>query len=155
MESNKVEQLLEAYFEGATTLAQEKELRAYFTSDFVAPHLESYRDMFVAFAQASQETYDVPIHLPKQKKPILRWISGVAAIAIFGIVLVTQIDDPFGGGPDIVTHSNGYEGNLPQEEGVRVTKQALGFMGKMFSEGTAQLGAVNEFNTTTSNFFKQ
>lgn len=150
MESNKVEQLLEAYFEGATTLAQEKELRAYFTSDFVAPHLESYRDMFVAFAQASQETYDVPIHLPKQKKPILRWISGVAAIAIFGIVLVTLINRP-----DVVTGNNEYAGNIPQEEGVRVTKQALGFMGKMFSEGTAQLGAVNEFNTTTSNFFKQ
>lgn len=149
MESNKVEQLLEAYFEGATTLAQEKQLRTYFTSDLVAPHLESYRDLFTAFAIASQETYDIPIHLPKQKKPMLRWISGVAAIAILAIGIATQIIKPdnFNAGE--------YVGNVPEEVGVLKTKQALGLMGKMFSESTAQLGAVNEFNTTTSNFFKQ
>ncbi|WP_299677912.1 hypothetical protein [uncultured Dokdonia sp.] len=149
MESNKVEQLLEAYFEGATTLAQEKQLRMYFTSDHVAPHLESYRDMFTAFAFASQETYDIPIHLPKQKKPVLRWISGVAAVVILTIGITTQIIEPDNSDAGI------YVGNVPQEVGVLKTKQALGLMGKMFSESTAQLGAVNEFNTTTSNFFKQ
>ncbi|MFC4633276.1 hypothetical protein ACFO3O_05120 [Dokdonia ponticola] len=145
MESNKVEQLLEAYFEGATTLAQEKQLRTYFTSDYVAPHLESYIDMFTAFQKASQETYDIPIQLPAQKKPKYRWISGVAAVAIILIGLATQID----------TQGDVYTGNVSQEEGILKTKQALGLMGKMFNESTAQLGAVNEFNTTTSNFFKQ
>ncbi|GGG11079.1 hypothetical protein GCM10011344_09750 [Dokdonia pacifica] len=150
MESNKVEQLLEAYFEGATTLAQEKQLRTYFTSDLVAPHLESYRDLFTAFAIASQDTYDIPIHLPKQKKPMLRWISGVAAVVILAIGIATQIDSE----PDNF-NTGEYVGNVPEEVGVLKTKQALGLMGKMFSESTAQLGAVNEFNTTTSNFFKQ
>ncbi|WP_299764836.1 hypothetical protein [uncultured Dokdonia sp.] len=149
MESNKVEQLLEAYFEGATTLAQEKQLRTYFTSDDVAPHLESYRDLFTAFAFASKETYDQPIHLPKQKKPMLRWISGVAAAALLVIGIITQMNNQ----PPIET--NTYVGTLPQEEGILKTKQALGLMGKMFSESTAQLGAVNEYNKTTSNFFKQ
>ncbi|MFT5890945.1 MAG: hypothetical protein ACI9Y7_001044 [Dokdonia sp.] len=147
MESNKVEQLLEAYFEGATTLAQEKQLRTYFKSDHVAPHLESYIVMFTAFAQASQDTYDRPIELPKQKKPIYRWISGVAAVAILTLGLVTQINPP--------PNNDVYVGNVSQEEGILKTKQALGLMGKMFNESTAQLGAVNEFNTTTSNFFKQ
>lgn len=151
MESNKVEQLLEAYFEGATTLAQEKQLRTYFTSDLVAPHLESYRDLFTAFAFASQETYDTPIHLPKQKKPMLRWISGVAAAAILVIGIVTQMNNQ----PEINPNDQVYTGTLSQEKGVLVTKQALGLMGKMFSESTAQLGAVNEYNKTTSNFFKQ
>lgn len=146
MESNKVEQLLEAYFEGATTLAQEKQLRMYFTSDQVASHLESYIDMFTAFQKASQETYDIPIHLPKQKKPKYRWVSGVAAVVIVLLGLATQIDTLRG---DV------YKGNVSQEEGILKTKQALGLMGKMFNESTAQLGAVNEFNTTTSNFFKQ
>ena len=146
MESNKVEQLLEAYFEGATTLAQEKQLRTYFTSDLVAPHLESYRDLFTAFAIASQDTYDIPIDLPKQKKPMLRWISGVAAVAILAIGIAIQMNK---------LDTGIYVGNVPQEVGVLKTKQALGLMGKMFSESTAQLGAVNEFNTTTSNFFKK
>ncbi len=147
MESNKVEQLLEAYFEGATTLAQEKQLRTYFKSDHVAPHLESYIAMFTAFAQASQDTYDRPIELPKQKKPIYRWISGVAAVAVILIGFATQMGSPLG--DDV------YQGNVSQEEGILKTKQALGLMGKMFNESTAQLGAVNEFNTTTSDFFKQ
>ncbi|WP_299208523.1 hypothetical protein [uncultured Dokdonia sp.] len=145
MESNKVEQLLEIYFEGATTLAQEKQLRTYFTSDHVAPHLESYVVMFTAFTQASQEVYTTPIQLPKQKKPMYGWISGVAAVAVVLIGLATQIN----------SSSDVYQGNVSQEEGILKTKQALGLMSKMFNESTAQLGAVNEFNTTTSNFFKQ
>jgi len=83
--------------------------------------------------------------LPAQKKPRYRWISGVAAVAIILIGLATQID----------TQGDVYTGNVSQEEGILKTKQALGLMGKMFNESTAQLGAVNEFNTTTSNFFKQ
>jgi len=149
MESNKVKQLLEAYFEGATTLAQEKQLRTYFTSNQVASHLESYRDMFTAFSLASQETYDAPIYLPKKKKPVFRWVSVAAAVVILAITLTTQIiNKPF-------SKEDVYTGNLPQKEGILKTKQALGFMGKMFSESTTQLGVVNEFNTTTSNFFKQ
>ncbi len=151
MESNKVEQLLEAYFEGATTLEQEKQLRTYFTGPNVAPHLESYTVMFSAFAKAKEETYDIPIQLPNQKKKInFRRLSGVAAIAIIAIALAVQFSNTkITGGDTIVTS---YES---EEVAIEKTKQALGIMGKIFNESTAQLGAVNEYNTTTSSFFKQ
>lgn len=151
MESNKVEQLLEAYFEGATTLEQEKQLRTYFTGPNVAPHLESYTVMFSAFAKAKEETYDIPIQLPNQKKKInFRRLSGVAAIAIIAIALAVQFSNTkFNSNNSIVTS---YESD---EVAIEKTKQALGIMGKIFNESTAQLGAVNEYNTTTSSFFKQ
>lgn len=148
MESNKVEQLLEAYFEGATTLLQEEQLRAYFIGSNVAPHLESYIGMFSAFAQAKEETLTVPIQLPKQKKKInYRWLSGVAAVAVLAIGLAIQFT--------IKDKEEIFTTYASEEVAVQKTKQALGFMGKMFSESTAQLGAVKEFNTTTSSFFKQ
>lgn len=154
MESNKVEQLLEAYFEGATTLEQEKQLRTYFTGPNVASHLESYTVMFTAFAKAKEETYDIPIQLPNQKKKInFRRLSGVAAIAIIAIGLAIQFSNntitPGTSGDAIVTS---YES---EEVAIQKTRQALGIMGKIFNESTAQLGAVNEYNTTTSSFFKQ
>lgn len=148
MESNKVEQLLEAYFEGATTLLQEEQLRTYFKGSNVAPHLESYIGMFSAFALAKEETLDVPIQLPKQKKKInYRWLSGVAAVAVLAIGLAVQFI--------IKDKEEIFTTYASEEVAVQKTKQALGFMGKMFSESTAQLGTVKEFNTTTSSFFKQ
>ncbi|MEP0265177.1 hypothetical protein [Dokdonia sp.] len=149
MESNKVEQLLEAYFEGATTLLQEEQLRTYFKGSNVAPHLESYIGMFSAFALAKEETLDVPIQLPKQKKKInYRWLSGVAAVAVLAIGLAVQFINKDNDNEIFTTYAS-------EEVAVQKTKQALGFMGKMFSESTAQLGTVKEFNTTTSSFFKQ
>ncbi len=145
MESNKVEQLLEAYFEGATTLAQEKQLRDYFTSTEVAPHLEDYVGMFSAFAKAQEETYNLPIEIPKPKRRY-GWISGVAAVAIVVVGLTIQLKG------DNDAYTGTYE---DPEVAVLKTKQALGLVTKMFNESTAQLGAVNEFNSTTSNFFKK
>ena len=51
MESVRIEQLLEKYFEAATTAAEEQELRAYFAGDGVAPHLSWYAPMFSSFKQ--------------------------------------------------------------------------------------------------------
>ncbi len=151
MESNKVEQLLEAYFDGATTLLQEEQLRTYFTSNNVAPHLESYTALFSAFAKAKEDRYNVPIELPKQKKKFnFKRLSGIAAIAVIAISLAAQFTTTSIVESEAIVTS--YEN---EEVAIQKTKQALGIMGKIFNESTAQLGAVNEFNTTTSNFFKQ
>jgi hypothetical protein len=144
MESNRIEQLLESYFEGTTTLEQEQELRRYFTSENVASHLESYVGMFSAFAKAQQETLPQPVHIPSSKSKY-GWIAGMAAAVMLAAGIVTQSMQQ-------ETYSGTYE---DQEVAVLKTKQALGMMTKMLQQSTAQLGTVKEFENTTNTFFKQ
>ena len=49
MELNNIESLLEKYEEGQTTLQEEAQLKHYFTTETVAPHLEVYRSLFAYF----------------------------------------------------------------------------------------------------------
>ena len=49
MELNNIERLLEKYEEGQTTLQEEAQLKHYFTTETVAPHLEVYRTIFVYY----------------------------------------------------------------------------------------------------------
>ena len=147
MESHNIEKLLDGYFEGATTLKEEQELRAYFTSDQVAPHLEEYASMFTAFSVASKKTYNAPIVLPQQRqaKPIYRFVASAAAAVIVGLVLwtqSTQVD---------ASISTNYEN---EELAILKTKQALGMMSQMINQSTTQLEVVQEFDKASSTLFK-
>ena len=46
MDTKKIELLLEKYFEGETSLEEEKTLRNYFATEDIPDHLASYRDQF-------------------------------------------------------------------------------------------------------------
>ncbi|AEE20926.1 hypothetical protein JM84_1739 [Dokdonia sp. Hel_I_63] len=147
MESHNIEKLLDGYFEGATTLKEEQELRTYFTSDHVAPHLEKYASMFTAFSVASKETYDAQIVLPhkQRSKSIYRFAASAAAAVIVGLVLWTQntqVD---------ASISTNYEN---EELAILKTKQALGMMSQMINQSTTQLEVVQEFDKASSTLFK-
>ena len=51
MELVKIDYLVEKYFQGETSIAEEKELRSYFSSLDVAPHLEQYKAVFGYFTK--------------------------------------------------------------------------------------------------------
>lgn len=144
MDSNKIEQLLETYFEGETTLEQEQQLRQYFMGKDVAPHLEPYIGMFCAFAKAQQETTTAPITLPSSKTNY-RWIAGIAAAVVLALGILTQNNTS-------EDYSSTYQ---DQQVAVLKTKQTLGMVSKMIQQSAAQLGAVKEFENTTNRFFKQ
>ena len=68
MELNRIENILEKYFQGETTIAEEKELKDYFSSPNVAQHLEHYKPMFGYFSQAKEQksTYEIPLQTKKR-----------------------------------------------------------------------------------------
>lgn len=144
MELAKIEQLLESYFEGETTLQEEKTLRTYFTGTEVAPHLRPYVGMFSAFAKAQQETYDAPIILPKKRRKY-SWIASAAAAVVLCIGLYTQIQPK-------QTITSSYD---DPKVAVQKATQALGMVSKLLAQSTAQLETVKEFENTSSKFFKQ
>ncbi|TRX36430.1 hypothetical protein FNW52_07390 [Flavobacterium sp. ZT3R18] len=81
MEFNKMEALLEKYFEGETSIAEENVLKDYFSSSNVAEHLEQYRPLFGYFAESKEQklTNDVALISKKQK---VAWLSIAASIVM-------------------------------------------------------------------------
>lgn len=85
MESVNIKPLLDSYLEGTTTLAQEKQLRDYFTANEVGPELAPYKMMFGQFATLEAETYNKPVVVQKPgfwQKP---WQYGIAALVVIGL----------------------------------------------------------------------
>ena len=81
MEFNKMEVLLEKYFEGETSIAEENELKDYFSSSNVAEHLEQYRPLFGYFAEAKEQklTNNVALISKRQK---VAWLSIAASFVV-------------------------------------------------------------------------
>ncbi len=84
--------LLEKYFRGETTLAEESELKQYFRTSAVLPEHELYRAMFVTFDEELKEKANKPDLkiLPEQKKVKRMWIqtfiyTGVAASLLIAL----------------------------------------------------------------------
>ncbi len=85
MELNKIEKLLDHYFEGATSSAEENELRNYFSSTNVAPHLEQYKPLFDYISDAKKQQFQKEIsQFPKyrDKKRSLAWLSIAASVVV-------------------------------------------------------------------------
>ncbi|WP_405326622.1 hypothetical protein [Leeuwenhoekiella sp. LLG6367-2.1] len=145
MELNKIENLLELYFEGTTSLEQEAKLRDYFTSDEVAPHLEEYTPLFTAFAKAKQERFNRKIELPKTKKS-WQWIPIAASIMIC-LGLFLTFNNKRGSDNDLGTYKD------PEIAALK-TKQALFMMGNFMNKSTAQLDNLDAFEETTNEILK-
>ncbi len=82
-----INNLLEKYFEGTTTLPEEKMLREYFQQKNIDSSLEIYRPIFGFFSEEIKIQSDAS---RKRKNILIRWIGiGIAASAtlLIGIKL--------------------------------------------------------------------
>jgi hypothetical protein len=98
-----IEALLEKYWEGETTLAEEKEIKEfYLKNQQLPPHLEVHRSQFFFFSEAKKEKLDESFDkkmlekLPKPAKEISltthsrtftwQWVTGIAAGILLFVV---------------------------------------------------------------------
>lgn len=88
----RINKLLENYFKGETTLAEEAELKQYFATGTIAPEYKPYSALFQAFGQEVQQQYTAPmtIVLPKQPSGKRMWVravvySGIAASLVLAV----------------------------------------------------------------------
>ncbi len=142
MESAKIEELLEKYFEATATVAEEETLRKYFNQESVATHLKTYAPMFQYFSSAKNERFTKQIPL-KPRKNYLKW-AAVAAVTILAIGVYmnwssgTGTEDP-------------WEGQYTQAE-IESAQEALAMLGMNFQKGTEQLYHLEKFEETTNKF---
>lgn len=146
MELNRIENLLEKYFEAQTTIAEEQELAAYFNSGRVAQHLGQYKSMFVFFNnQAVQEfTKQLPLH--KQSRPYARWLSVAAVIAVmFGLFTFLNREP--------MQHELGTYDD--PEKAFRETQKALNMLSQKVNVGVNSVEYIDEYEKTKETIFKQ
>ena len=142
MELNKIERLLSRYKEGETTLAEEKELRKYFSQEEIPEHLEAYALLFKFQSQQIKTTFteNEPIEL-ERKNYRFAWTSIAAVIIVaLGLFYFNQSQ------PSLTTTE--MSSVTEQEQALEKTKQTLKMVSAMMNEGTSDLVYLQEFNKT-------
>jgi hypothetical protein len=144
MELAKIESLLDSYFEGKTSLDQEKTLRDYFSSATIAPHLMAYQGLFVGLKNAQNEVSEKEISLPQASTNSRRgWLSIAASVVIILGVVGLQ-----------------FSGNQMTSEEQHAlaefnkSRATLLLMSKSFNEGTQELAVIGQFTETKNRILK-
>jgi len=152
MEFNKIEDLLEKYFQGETSIAEEKELKNYFSSPNVAQHLEQYKPMFGYFSQVKQQksTQTIPL---KTKKRNVAWLSiAASAVVLLGIgtyFYVAEKDTaPVVAQSELGTYDD-------PEEALAATQKALALLSNNVNVGIESVQYIKEYEQSKNKIFKQ
>jgi|SRR6218665_1198940 len=149
MALDRIENLLEKYFEAETSIAEEKELKDYFSSSDVAQHLEQYKPLFGYAVLAKQEQFTATIPLKTKKRKSVVWLSVAASATVFlGVGLFTF---------------NTYNRSQPQDLGViddpevayRETQKALAMISESVNTGIGSMGYLKEYEQSKSKIFKK
>lgn len=140
MESTRIEQLMDTWFEGNTTLEQEAILRQYFTGGEVAPHLEMYVPMFEGFVQAKEEVSEIEVTLPQQKFTIRPLWYSIAAMVVVALTVGSILFSGSG---------------LTQEEeealaALEETREAMYLLSASLNKGTENVKLLDQFAKGTS-----
>ncbi|GEQ85984.1 hypothetical protein ULMS_14920 [Patiriisocius marinistellae] len=143
MEYNKIKGLLDSYFEGNTTLAEEQLLRDYFKSSNVDLSLVQFAPLFNGMSQAAQEVSSGMIVLPNEQKPN-RWWIGIAAMLTIAVGVAGFMFSNIG---------------LSQEEeqalaSLKESKKAMMMLSQNLNKGTQTLSLAHQFETTKNKVIK-
>ncbi len=146
MEYKQIESLLEKYFDGETSIEQEKQLTKYFSSDNVAQHLQQYQPMFKYFEKEIQTTYKQEIVLKSNNKIV--WFSMAASLVLLAGIGVFYL-------------MNNKQAN--QEEGLGTykspeiafaeTQKALQMLSSNVNVGINSVAYVGEYQKTKNKIF--
>ncbi|QAA83068.1 hypothetical protein EI546_15695 [Aequorivita sp. H23M31] len=146
MESHNIENLLTAYFEGASSLEEEAILLDYFNNQKVATHLLQYKPIFVGLSAAQKETSkrSFELQISTNTPKIKTWWYTVAAMIVVA----------FGIGAFYFSQPQ-----LSQEEREALvafenSKKAMLLLSENLNKGTQQLLYVNQFELAKDKFWK-
>ena len=151
MEQSKIEFILEKYFEGETNIAEENELRTYFSSSNVAQHLQQYQPLFGYYIAEKEQKLEQerPLNLPsptKSKK--LTWLSIAASV----VVLI-------GAGTFTFFNYNNSPEELgtydSPEEAFAATQKALNLLSENVNVGINSVQHIQEFENSKNLIFKK
>lgn len=149
MALDRIELLLEKYFEAETSIAEEKELKDYFASPDVAQHLEQYKPIFGYAVHAKQEQFTATIPLNAKKRKSVVWLSVAASVAVLIGVVLFAIDE---NQPPKTQDLGVIE---DPEVAFRETQKALALISQHVNKGIGSMGYLNEFEQSKNRILKK
>lgn len=141
MELDRIEKLLEKYFEATATVAEEETLRDYFRKEKenIPLHLRQFVPMFQYFSAAKEERFTRQVPL-KPRRGYWGWASIAAvAVLVFGIYFGSV-----------------YQERQEQKEALyayQQTKKALSLLAANLERGTEKMAYLNEFEATKEKIY--
>ncbi|MDR0994769.1 MAG: hypothetical protein LBL81_00580 [Tannerella sp.] len=90
---NQIDELLTKYFEGETSAAEERQLRAFFRSGEVPERLAAYKPLF-AYFDAEIQAKTVPKPARHRWRPLYLSLSGIAACLLLAFCLHSFLSKP-------------------------------------------------------------
>ena len=146
MELNRIETILEKYFQGETSVSEEIELKNYFSSSNVAQHLEQYKPLFGYFSEAKEQEFKQTIPL-QAKKLNVAWLSIAASVVVLlGISTFMYLHQPQEPN-DLGTYDS-------PEAAFEATQKALSMLSKNVNVGIESVSYINEFQNSKELIFK-
>lgn len=153
MELAKIEQLVEKYFDGETTLAEEKELKTYFSSDNVAPHLVQYQSIFQFFVHEKEAQFSESLTLKnKNKKQFIGLGIAASLVLLAGLLTFFHLNNE--------AQKNSFNTNdLGQfespEQAFKETQKALALLSSNVNVGMKSVNYINEYQNSKKLIFKK
>ncbi|WP_396150446.1 hypothetical protein [Flavobacterium sp.] len=152
MELAKIEQLLEKYFEGETTIAEEIQLKQYFSSEKVAAHLEHYKPLFGYLTTEKEEKFTPSLSLKTKKRFTVARI-GIAASLLFSIGTIAYLNYKPTQPPQV---ANAELGTFESpEEAFEETQKALALLSEKVNIGMKSVNYINEYENSKNLIFKK
>ncbi|WP_432410275.1 hypothetical protein [Rasiella sp. SM2506] len=144
MELARVQQLLDAYFEGTSTLQEEATLRSYFSGNTVAPQFKEYQPFFAGISATQKEKSIRPLSLPVEEKIMSRWWIGMVA----SLVIAAGVFGFFNQEPSLTTEEKEAIAAFEQ------TREAFKMMSQNFNEGAEELVYIHNFKEAKNKILK-
>ena len=154
MELNKIEDILEKYFQGETSIAEENQLKEYFSSPNVAQHLEQYKPMFGYFSQAKEQksTQEIPLQTKKQN---VAWLSiAASAVILLGIGTYFYVSENNKTNTAVASQTELGTYDDP-EKALKATQKALALLSSNVNVGIESVQYINEYEQSKNKIFKQ
>ena len=147
---DRIEKLIEIYLEGETSIAEENELKVYFSSSDVAQHLQHYQPLFGYFSQSKEEQFSREILLPTKKKNNLQmWSIAASVVVLLGVGTFTYLENNTS--DDFVECSPDDSPELVLQQ----TQKALALVSEHLNTGIKSVGYINEYEEYKNRIFKK
>jgi hypothetical protein len=149
MALDRIENLIDKYFEGETSIAEENELKVYFSSTDVAQHLKQYQTIFGYFSQAKEQQFTQEIPLQIKKRNVVLWLSIAASVVVMlsvGTMMYLNNDKE----EQFVACSP--EDN--PELALQQTEKALALVSEHLNTGIESVSYINEYEQSKNRIFK-
>lgn len=149
MELNKIEILLEKYFQGETSIAEENELKEYFSSSKISQDLEQCQSLFGYFSNEKQQISKQKPLIKSRKSNLKWWSIAASVLVLLGIGTYGYfVFDNSNQNQDLGTFDN-------PEVAFIETQKALSLLSTQINTGYNSMLYIKEYEYSKNLIFKQ